>query len=233
MNNPPGPLSVTRLSLHRLAEHILAAALYQQTGRIGLCASPGGIATPAFGPDSRVIAVDLDSLVVRSTRGERREPVSTLRAAGEFVGITPGGPSSVYSLATPCEPDAPLTLDRAVMQVLANWYALGNDALARAAEQLADESPSEAILWPEHFDLAISAGGVNYGFSPGDDFSPSPYAYVGPHDPPPSSTFWNAPFGAFRNIDDIASVDDAVAFLLDGEQRLATAITTTQLRSQP
>ena len=232
MSIPPTTLSVTRLSLHRLAEHILAAALYQQTGRIGLCASPGGIATPAFGPDSRVIAVDLDSLVVRSANGDHRQPVSTLRAAGEFVGITPGGPSSVYSLATPCEPDAPLTLDQSAMQVLASWYALGNSALDRLAEALADESPSEASLWPEHFDLAISAGGFNYGFSPGDDFSASPYAYVGPPDPPPSGTFWNAPFGAFRTIDAIASVDDAVAFLLEGEQRLTPAITTTHLRSQ-
>jgi hypothetical protein len=223
MAHPVNALSLTRLSLHRLAEHILAAALHRETGRIDLRPHPGGITTPQFGADNRSIAVELGSLVVRDDDGERRAWVTTLRAAGEFVGIEPGAPADVYAPATSCRLDTPLTLETSAVQVLADWYMFGQHALQRLGETLAGESPSEPILWPEHFDVGITAGQINYGFSPGDDFLNQPYAYVGPHKPPPLGGFWNAPFGAFRPMDDLSSVDNAVAFLLEGHDRATTA----------
>ena len=114
------------------------------------------------------------------------------------------------------------------MQVLSDWFMLGSVALSRSTEALANEAPTEAILWPEHLDLAITAGDVNYGFSPGDEFFNQPYAYVGPHSPLPIGGFWNAPFGAYRSMNDLSSVDDAVAFLLEGRDRATTATTAPQ-----
>ena len=54
---PPALLAATRDSLHRVAEHVLAAAWYGASGEIGLAPSPGGFRTPSFGPDGRYLAV--------------------------------------------------------------------------------------------------------------------------------------------------------------------------------
>jgi hypothetical protein len=226
MGHPVQTLSLTRLSLHRLAEHVLAAALYRETGRIDLRPHPGGIATPSFGADNRIIAVELGTLVVRTATSETRERVTTLRSAAETAGIEPGLPASAYPAATSCPLDAPLMVEISAMQVFADWYMRGHVALNRLREEIAGDGPSEAILWPEHLDVGITAGAINYGFSPGDDFFDQPYAYVGPHQPPKPTDFWNAPFGAYRPMDDVSSVDGAVAFLLEGRDR---AMRTPQL----
>jgi hypothetical protein len=80
------------------------------------------------------------------------------------------------------------------------------------------------VLWPEHFDVAVTEGEVNYGVSPGDDYHPMPYAYVGPWTQRTGS-FWNAPFGAVRGLDPRHDVDelaaDVVAFLTEGRTKLA------------
>ena len=60
------------------------------------------------------------------------------------------------------------------------------------------DDPSEANLWPEHFDLAIEAGSekdgsrANYGFSPGDAEHEEPYLYVGPWSGKASGELWQA-----------------------------------------
>jgi hypothetical protein len=223
----PTTLAATRESLHRLAEHVLSPARRAVTGRIGLRPAPGGFATPPFGDDERVIAVDGAELVVRSSAGERRAQLRTLRAAAEHVGIEPGAGDAPYTPATPLEPDAALDLDPDAVRVLADWFQLGDEALARFAAEFSEEEPPEgkpsaAQLWPEHFDLGISAGGVNYGVSPGDQHVPVPYLYVGPHDPPPpGDDFFTHSFGAVRTIEQVGSVDDAVAFFRTGRDHAA------------
>lgn len=226
-------LTATRESLHRLAEHVVSPCRHAQTGRIGLRPHPRGLQTPPFGPEGEIVAVDLDELVIIDAAGERRTKVSSLRAAGNFAGIAPGAPADVYSPATPCELDAPLTLDVDAMRVLAGWYALGASALAELAARTASESPSEAQLWPEHLDLAMTVGSVNYGFSPGDAARPEPYVYVGPHaGRPTDDDFWNADFGAARPAPDIADAAAAVAFFDAARERLsATALTTERATS--
>jgi hypothetical protein len=76
----------------------------------------------------------------------------------------------------------------------------------------ADQEP---VLWPEHFDVAISADDVNYGVSPGDDFIVVPYAYVGPFQQR-QGAFWNAPFGAARPVADLGDVDGVLRFFQEG-----------------
>jgi hypothetical protein len=213
-------LAATRQSLHRLAEHVVSPARHAVTGRIGLRPHPGGLRTPAFGPQDTVVAVEYDELVVLDGRSARRHRVSTLRAAGSFVGVTPGAPADVYRPATPCDLDAELHLDRAAMQVLGDWYAAGADALERLTEAVAPEAVSEAQLWPEHLDLAVTVGEVNYGVSPGDDAIPEPYAYVGPHAGRRAvDEFWNAPFGAARPLGELSDVDSLVLFFEEGARR--------------
>jgi hypothetical protein len=221
-------LRPTRLAWQAVAEHVLAAALYRATGRIGLRQGPGGITTPPFptaGDASaraeRTIAIVGTELVVEDRDGERRAPLTTLRAAGELAGVTPGAPAEVYQPATPLDLDAPLTIDAAAAIQLASWYALVDGAL----EQLRSEVPSTppvAQLWPEHFDLATPIDEVNFGGSPGDAAHPVPYLYVGPFAlPPPEGGFWNESFGASRAGSEVRSVDDAVAFFREGRDRLA------------
>jgi hypothetical protein len=80
---------------------------------------------------------------------------------------------------------------------LADWYAFGAAILA----EIADGTASPVRLWPEHFDIAIEMGvqRANYGFSPGDEHHPEPYAYVGPWTAEVSGDLWQAT--AFRGAE--------------------------------
>lgn len=224
-------LTATRLALQSVAEHVLSAARHAATGRIGLRPVTGGFATPVFvsehGP--RRIAVIGTELVIGDDRGPRRAPLTTVGAAAELAGITPGAPVEVYTPSTPLDPAAPLAVDAAAAAYLAGWFALIDAALASLARELAGDAPAtgsssvaEAQLWPEHFDLAITVGAVNYGGSPGDEGHPLPYLYVGPHTPPPvDGGFWNEPFGSSRSVTEVADAGAALAYLRDGHHRLA------------
>jgi len=222
----PHVLASTRLSLHAVAEHVLAAALHRGTGRIGLRASPGGFATPVFdGRDGlRQVRVDgLGLVVLTEGAGERRQPLTTVGAAAAAVGVEPGAPADVYTPATPLEPDRALVLDQAAAAQVADLFAAVDDALGRLAAVAAPDDPPVAQLWPEHFDLATTIDEVNYGGSPGDDEHPLPYLYVGPWSPPtPGGGFWNEPFGASRTAPDALTAAEALAYFEDGRARLRT-----------
>lgn len=222
MDDLEGRIVSTRLALHALAEHVLAAALHQATGRIGLRPAPGGFTTPPFPSEhgERTVAVDGLEIGVTDDRGTQREPITTVAAAAALAGIEPGGPADVYELVTPFEPDAPLVLDAAAADLIASWFAAGHAALTGLRAELAGHDPTEIQLWPEHFDLAFSAGDANWGASPGDDTSDLPYLYVGPWARPlPDDAFWNASFGAQRTAAEMGD-DDPVAFFEEGRRLL-------------
>jgi hypothetical protein len=218
----PPNYATTRESLHRLAEHVLAPARHRATGRIGLRQTPGGFATPPFGATDRVIAIDGRELVVTDLSGpspsSHRAAIMTIADAARFVGVAPGAPESVYRPTTPLEPDAPLLIDDEAAEVIAMWYELTAKALASFAWSIAGDQPTELQLWPEHFDLAMTADRINYGGSPGDDYIDVPYLYVGPHEgrPDADEAFWNQPFGAAMAFDEIATIDEALAFFARG-----------------
>jgi hypothetical protein len=75
------------------------------------------------------------------------------------------------------------------------------------------------VLWPEHFDLAISLDEVNYGISLGDSWLGEPYAYIGPWKLP-EGDFWNAPFGAARALRDLPDLDAVLAFFAQARSSL-------------
>jgi len=234
---PPTRLAATRAGLHRVAEHVLAAALYAATGKIGLVPSPGGFRTPSFGADGWFLAVDGTDLLVGGAAGTRRTALTTIRAAAEFAGVTPGAPAQVYKPATPLNLDEPLMIGLHAARLLAEWYRLGAQAMSRIAAEVPGDKPGAAVLWPEHFDVGMTAAAINYGASPGDDHVTEPYLYVAPHDGPPPGdpAFWNAPFGAARTFRQIGTVAEAAAFFRDGRARVLshTAATPTSTRRTP
>ena len=85
----PARLAVTRAGLHRVAEHVLAAARYAETGRIGLMPSPGGFRTPPSGTDGKFLAVEGTDLVVGGAAGALSEYGEgfTISAAFGSVGV--------------------------------------------------------------------------------------------------------------------------------------------------
>jgi len=223
----PARLAVTRAGLHRVAEHVLAAARYAETGRIGLMPSPGGFRTPPFGTEGKFLAVDGTEFVVGGAAGTRRTALTTIRAAAEFAGVTPGAPAQVYKPATPVNLDEPLMIDLDAARLLAGWYRLGAQAMSRLAAEIPGDQPGAVVLWPEHFDVGMTAAAISYGASPGDDQIPEPYLYVGPHDGPPPGdpAFWNAQFGAARTFRQIGTVAEAAAFFRDARDRTRAAAT--------
>jgi len=112
-----------------------------------------------------------------------------------------------------------LSLEPASVQVLTEWFHFGSLVLDElVATTPAVGEATTAQLWPEHFDLGITvtvggdrAARVNIGASPGDDWEPLPYLYVGPHDPnrPGDPSYWNASFGAVLRYEELADLRPA------------------------
>lgn len=193
----PQSYAATREALHAVAEHVAAPARYAVEQRIGLRATPGGFGTPEFG-ERESVRVDRTDVVVFRKGEQLRSPLTTLREAAEFVGITAGALADVYQPSTPLELDAPLLIDPDAAEFLAEWFAFSWEVLeASRAEGLRDASIVQ--LWPEHFDAAFEQGGelsgrrAGYGASPGDEANPEPYFYVVPWSEQPENLFWNAP----------------------------------------
>ena len=198
----PSGFVESREGLHALACFVVAPARKARTGRIGLRSTGDGFGTPPFDDGSRIL-VRGDQLV-REPGGQ--VPIQTLRHAAEFVGIELSDDPGVGRDLPPFPPDADLPVDAAASSALGTWYSFGQSALDRLATAA---TTSEAQLWPEHFDLAVTVdlddgGTVNVGFSPGDAFSAIPYVYVGPHDTSGlADPFWNAPFGAYLSYEEL------------------------------
>ncbi len=219
---PPLPDSFvsTRLAVQALAEHVLCGVRYAAVGRIGLLPAPDGIATPPF--ENRTVGLRGLQLFDRGPDGERRAPVTTLRAAADHFGTTLGAPPLWTPVTTP-DPDAPLSIDGTDLQLLAGWFTLVGEALTTQAPEA---SPT---LWPEHFDLAVTvsdaSGETTFGGSPGDAEHDQPYLYVLPPSPEPDGdrSFWNEPFGAAVSYDRIATAGDAAAFFADAAARIQSA----------
>jgi len=207
----------TREGLRTLACYVVAPERKARTGRIGLRPTGDGFGTPPFEDGSRV--------VVRGDRLARDPgeavPITTLSDAAAFLGLALSDDPGVGHDVPPFAPDADLKVDAGASAALSAWYAFGQGALQRltGAATAGDEAVAvtEAQLWPEHFDLAVTAelpGGqkVNVGFSPGDAYSTEPYLYVGPHDTAAlGDPFWNAPFGAVLEYEALRREPDAAA----------------------
>jgi hypothetical protein len=217
----------TRAALHALAEHVLAPARYREDHHVGLRPTEHGIETPPVGRKERVVGVRGDRLYVQENGRERQTEITTLGAAGRFVGIEPGVPDGLWKPVTQYRPTAALAVEAEVVEQLAQWFLLVGTALAELNEQTGG-GLEPVQLWPEHLDLATSGDQVNYGGSPGDDLIEMPYLYVGPWDHPVSDEpFWNTSFGAALPIAEVTSVEAANQFFRTGRGLVAAARGTT------
>jgi len=191
-------LETTRLSLHAIAELLLAGPQHEQGGSIRLRVAPGGfatVATPAVRVEGTALVVDAGRVPLTGR---------TVAEVAAEAGLTAHSLDDVYSGGVGLGAQHVLQVDEAHATEIAEGFRVGEEALAAFAPGV------ERVLWPEHFDLAISLDSVNYGVSPGDGHLGVPYAYVGPWSPAQvAGPFWNAPFGAARPLSEI---DDLLAF---------------------
>lgn len=197
----PQTLTAARRGLHAVAERLVAGPQYREQDEMRLAVTPGGFAGVRGG--WRVEGTDLVGEAARVPL------TGTLAEVAARAGIEPGGLETAYGEHADWPDDEPLALDPAAAATLLAWFALGDAALRAFAP---DEQP---VLWPEHFDLGIVSGEVNYGVSPGDTEHPSAYAYVGPWTPR-SGPFWNAPFGARRAATDFPDAPALTGFFTAG-----------------
>jgi hypothetical protein len=199
------PLAGTRRSLHGVAELLLAGPQHRATGRIDLRVTEGGFATV----DTPALRLEGEELLT----GTARVPLAgrTYAEAAAAAGVTAGEPAGVYAGGPGIKPEDTIVFDAEAVKTLLRAFADGDRALREFAP---DAVP---VLWPEHFDVAITVDEVNYGVSPGDGYLGEPYAYVGPFEPR-RGEFWNAPFGAAHPLRDLGGA--VAGFFRAGRERL-------------
>ena len=71
-----------------------------------------------------------------------------------------GAPAGLYDDGSGAEPGDQIDVDASAAAYLAECLALGDAALRRV------EPAETPVLWPEHFDLGITADEINYGCLP-------------------------------------------------------------------
>ena len=195
-----GAYVTTRRQLRGIAESLIAGPQYRAAGTIKLAVRQDGFTGVAV-----TLAVHGDQFTWGADSASLAGPVSALAEAAD---LQFGPPEGVYDIVDPLPADAVLAIDSsAAARVCRSLYA-GGYALERV---LPAHHP---VLWPEHFDVAVTDGEVNFGVSAGDDFHPLPYAYVGPWTPLVGE-FWNAPFGAVHPLDPKLDLDALTADIVD------------------
>ncbi|MEO3760498.1 hypothetical protein ABGB19_19715 [Mycobacterium sp. B14F4] len=194
----------TRRQLRQVAESLVAGPQYRAAGTIRLAVRPDGFAAAAI-----PLAVHGTDLVFPNGSVPLAGPLDAIAAA---AGVDVGPPDGVYKIVDPLPGDAVLALDA----VAAEWTARSHYAGGHALKQVVPEQ--HPVLWPEHFDVAVTEDEVNYGVSAGDETHPTPYAYVGPWQTR-TGPFWNAPFGALHPLDPAHDVDALTSQIADFFER--------------
>jgi hypothetical protein len=199
----------TRRQLRGLAESLIAGPQYRSAGTIRLAVRPDGF-----------VGVELPLAVhgVEFSWLDGSAPLTgTPGDIAAAAGLDYGPPEGVYEIEDALAADAELAVDPVAAELLHRCLYAGGYALKQVLPE------GHPVLWPEHFDVAITDREVNFGVSAGDDYHPLPYAYVSPWTPH-TGTFWNAPFGAVRSLDPAHDVDglatDVAEFLREGLTQL-------------
>jgi hypothetical protein len=169
--------------------------------------TPGGFGTFSA-PELRVEGLEL------VTTTARLPLEGTFADLAHAAGLEARALRDVYATGPDVGENDPMVIDPDAAHMILASFAIGDAAMRAFA---ADHQP---VLWPEHFDLGVTRGEVNYGVSTGDDHSPKPYAYIGPW-APRDGDFWNAPFGATRALTDLGDISSVVGFFREGAQRAA------------
>lgn len=201
----------TRRQLRGVAETLIAGPQFRAAGTIKLAVRADGFTGVAV-----PLSVHGDQFVWGQDGVVLAGRVSDI---AEAAGLHAGPPDGVYEITDPLAADAVLDIDRASAELLYRSLYAGGFALGRVLPG------THPVLWPEHFDVAVTVDEVNYGVSAGDDYHALPYAYVGPW-APRSGAFWNAPFGAVYPLNAALDVDGLAAsvaeFLDRGQSELTS-----------
>ncbi|ORB68592.1 hypothetical protein [Mycolicibacterium tusciae] len=194
----------TRRQLRGVAESLIAGPQYRSAGTIRLAVRPDG-----FSAVTIPVAVHGTELVLPNHAVPLEGPMSSI---AEAAGIVAGPPEGVYTIVDALPPDADLRLDAHAAEWVNRSHYGGGYALKTFLPEC------HPVLWPEHFDVAVTQDEVNYGVSAGDDQHPMPYAYVNPQSVP-TGEFWNASFGALYPLDPAADIDSLASHIADFFER--------------
>jgi hypothetical protein len=199
----------SRRQLRGVAESLIAGPQYRASGTIRLAVRPDGFTA---------VSIPLSVQGTELVWPDGGTPLAgTAKELADAAGLEFGPPEGVYDVVDPLREDTVIDIDPVAADALYRSLYAGGHALKTA---LPEQHP---VLWPEHFDVAVTEDEVNYGVSAGDDYHPTPYAYVGPWQPR-SGPFWNAPFGALYPLETARDVDDlstgVADFFLRGRREL-------------
>jgi hypothetical protein len=183
----------TRRQLRGVAESLIAGPQYRSAGTVRLAVRPDGFAGVAI-----PFAVRGTELILPN---DAVPLAGSLAEVAAMAGVDVGPPDGAYDLVDPLPLDANLKIDARAAEWLYRSHYAGGHAIKNVLPE------AHPVLWPEHFDVAATEGEANYGVSAGDDYHPTPYAYVGPWSAR-TGPFWNAPFGALHPL---AAADDVDA----------------------
>ncbi|MDE0700864.1 MAG: hypothetical protein F4Y27_07785 [Acidimicrobiaceae bacterium] len=221
-----------RNAYHRLAYSVIAEARRCANTKFGLRYTRGGFGTPFFGDDQQVRVQD-GLLVVQQGAEVRHSAITSLRAAGEFVGVQPGTAAAEHDSPPLGDVDSDLGASRSTGAFLAEWFGFSWAVLEELRVTPGAVDAERTQLWPGHFDPAAAIGDVEqdqratYGCSPGDDAHDEPYLYVGAwgevdrEDPYWNETTFNGaslPYAALVGTDN--AVQTALNFFRAGLGRL-------------
>ena len=228
----PADFPSARADFHRLAYGVVAEARRIANGKFGLRFTQDGFGTPFFA-DNRQVRIAGNLIVVQQGDAVSAAPISTLRAAADFVGIEPGTKAAEKDSPELGDINSALDARSEVGEFLGEWFGLATAALEELRHTPGAHEPDRVQLWPGHFDPAIAVGHPDvgqkafYGFSPGDRVRNEPYIYVSCFtEPDYRDPFWNEKSfsGALLGLRDLLESDDhygaALAFLRGGYDRL-------------
>lgn len=199
-----------RKALHAVAENLIAGPQHRLTGEIALAVSDRGFASTHPVADG-IPRIEVTGAGVVAGPGPGVPLAGSVRTIATALGVEPGAPAGLYGEHAELGLDDDLDVDPAAVDVVLTALVEGNAALTEL------DGGQAPVLWPEHFDVGLSVGEVNYGVSPGDAAHDLPYAYVGPWQPRPGE-FWNEPFGASRPISELSGSDGILTFFRAGQQ---------------
>jgi hypothetical protein len=187
-----------RNGYHRLAYGVVAEARRLANGKFGLRYTRGGYGTPFFGNDEQV-RVENGVLVHQQAGDVRSAPITTLRAAADFLGVEPGTEAGEHDSPPLGDFDEDLNVTAATGAFLGEWYGLAWAVLEELRVTDGAVDPERTQLWPGHFDPAIAMGDADagsratFGVSPGDHGHDEPYLYIGAWgEVDADDPFWNA-----------------------------------------
>jgi succinate dehydrogenase / fumarate reductase iron-sulfur subunit len=208
----------TRISLHGVAELLLAGPQRRANRSIKLVVTDDGFATGELGRPPWRLAVRGTDFVAGNDDRVVVPLQGTFANLAANAGVSCAPPADAYPPGSGCRANDFLHVDQTAAADLLRALKIGDAACRAMAAAHVPTNPPEPVLWPEHFDVGITLEEVNYGVSPGDDSIPEAYAYVGPHTPR-KGRFWNQPFGAARPMTDFADADAVVAFFEEGRRQ--------------